>query len=88
MKRMETMDSLLVKLVDEKTDYPIATYYTKNWKEVLDYYATVMKYELDITIAGEENEKYENHFFKIKDIATQFGGNIGINVLEIFVEVF
>ena len=43
----------------------------------------------DITVAEEDLiNDYKDHYFRIEDINIQFGGNVGINTVDIYVEVF
>ena len=83
-------DKILIRLIDIEKDKFITAYYTTNWSEPFKLYSYIKENDLpyDLTIASEENKEYEDKFFKISNIQIQFGGNIGINSINIYMEVY
>ena len=82
-------DKILVKLIDCKNDFMISAFWTTNWSEVLKMYSFLKENDLpyDLKI-NEEDNKYNDSFFKIEDIEINFGGNTGVNCILIYVEVY
>ena len=42
--------------------------------------------ETELRIAEEDNENYKDKVFFIKDVYIQFGGECGLNTLDVYVE--
>ena len=82
-------DKILVRLMDIETERMISAFYTTNWSEVLKMYSFMKENNIsyDITISEEDSIKYKDSVCFIKDISLTFGGNTGINVINIWVEV-
>ncbi len=82
-------DKLLVRLMDIETERMISAFYTTNWSEVLKMYSFLKENNIsyDITISEEDSIKYKDSVCFIKDISLIFGGNTGMNVIDIWVEV-
>lgn len=83
-----TQDKYLVRLMDVETDMPICTHYTNNIFEEFKLYHYMVSngIETELRIAEEDNENYKDKVFFIKDVYIQFGGECGLNTLDVYVE--
>lgn len=82
-------DKILVRLIDINDEQYITSYETTNWSEAFKlYYFLKEKAEnIALTIAQRDDGKYNGSEFYIQDISVQFGDKIGLNTIDIFVEV-
>ena len=84
-------DKILVRLKDiDNPNVLIANYYTTNWSEVYKTYYFMRDNEVatSITIATDPDNpsSYDNKEFFIREVTMQFGSQIGLNSLDVFVK--
>ena len=85
-------DKILVRLVNVEDDILITSFWTTAWSEVFKMYSAIHSLGDDApditTFVDNDNFKYNDSMFKIRDIEIQFGSVDAINSLNIYVEVF
>ena len=87
--RKDFQNGVLVKLLDEKNNHQIRTFWTQEPKMFLDLYTFIEENNIDIDLDDDCNEKdpYNNMIGEIKDIIFSAGGKNTFNVIEVYLEV-